>query len=1054
MQTWGIKVADAQFWTEFEAAAAAMTFAIFVAKLKEAKASALRDAQFWVEKYTPEVARCLKSQVGDVWNSPLLTPKWRDTLGAKVTNAIVRDDSPVLEGKWPVRPSEFPIDPHHEKEANEAVEKWRSEKKRQGLDYAASRPSAPSLTPLCPAVGAAVSFGDGHLSGTLVTFDADVATIALGGAAAESAVFPESLLRIDPYDDADDDSDDGTVLDSALESVPEWALAHVHMQLESDSTIVHQVIVCDDELVVLDERAVVPGLEESRDQPAVEESVALHYTVIAKTHRLAVESPGKAFGTTVSGVEVGTTAGGANVAMLKRQMNGAVLVIEAGACVADHYIIQPPETAESKCAMAIASGTVVEFCLVDEAYAAYKIDVDGSKYWLPVALFVDRADEATATEESNEERLGQIGGDFYVRLANGQREHVATTLKKCQTWIDHASHNRSERFRAKRKLPPGDLQPLAYYARIVAEGDMANFVFKIFTLDKLVKKTEGYSAWLPSAAFDASDVQVQWTEYEQRHDGLYIRTARQSEQEALANMPMAIAMKVTLVEADGVSGGTLSEDSAAALLKLSLIDERAAMSVREITVLVPPKQRSSTQTAPFEFDTSHILTSISGSFRFPGEQPALGDVLLSVNGVHCDEPVHARSHLRRAVADGGRVFVQLWTPPIGWTPAAAPAGASHGTTTAQHASVDAEYLPQWAEEEMRCVVRLSCRMFGGTKDKANIVAMCGALDLDGSGSSLIMQRRIEQELQKRNVPDLELKAFDHAGVLRDVPSQSEVCDRTHTLLNERHCETFFRAPQIVELLRCISAEPSASIRRTIAPTRHGALAPGPSTNPPQPPSFADVQLSQIAREQPSLGVTFPRGEQPERPVKCLPSTARNIPYRDRGGHEFFDRANITIAHSATARALSLSISRTRPLCDDWCPVFEHDDGAIGLVRLRIEDFSRDVDGTLWFHGYPLYSKSQLPSSAAAALPRGFDPNLELVESIDAYQVKADELRGVVRVISTSASRAVGEYATCHHQTAFVEEFDTGKWKITKPKHRPATGAQMAAKERVRPASRG
>jgi hypothetical protein len=114
-------------------------------------------------------------------------------------------------------------------------------------------------------VGAAVSFGDGHLSGTLVTFDADVATVALGGAAVESAVFPESLLRIDPYDDADDASDDGTVLDSALESVPEWALAHVLMQLEGDSTIAHQVIVCDDELVVLDERVVVPGLEEDRE---------------------------------------------------------------------------------------------------------------------------------------------------------------------------------------------------------------------------------------------------------------------------------------------------------------------------------------------------------------------------------------------------------------------------------------------------------------------------------------------------------------------------------------------------------------------------------------------------------------------------------------------------------------------------------------------------------------------------------------------------------------------------------------------------------------------
>ena len=591
------------------------------------------------------MARFLKAQRSGVWNSPVLKPKWRDALGAKVSKAIVMDDSPVLEGKWPVRPSDFPIDPHHEKEADDAVEKWRNDKKRQGLDYAASSASVQSLTPLCPEVDASASFGDGHLRGTLVTFDACVATIAVGGVAADSVSLPASCRRIELYDDSSDGSgDDSNDGDSWLGSVPAWALEHVLMQVESTSTIVHQVIICDEELVVLDERVDLPGVEESEDHPAVEASVELHYTVIVKTHRLSVGSPGKAIGTAVTGVEVGTTASGTSVAVLKRQMNGAVLVIEAGACLADHYLIQPSETAaaaargasggpdadghadpnadthtEPPHSTAITSGVIIGFCRLSEAYAAYKIDADGSSYWLPITLFTDSDATTTTATDDNEKQFGQIGGEFYVRLANGKREHVQTALRKCQTWVDHASHNRSERFRVKRRQQNGELSPLGYYALIEGTGEHANLLFRIRTLDKLVKKTDGYSAWLPSASFDTPDVQVQWTEYEQRDDGLYIRTARQSDQQPLDNMPMAIAMKVTLVEADGVSGGTLSEDSSASLLKLSLIDERSARSVREVAVLAPPKLRNNTQPVPFDFDTSRTVTSISDSSRFPGE---------------------------------------------------------------------------------------------------------------------------------------------------------------------------------------------------------------------------------------------------------------------------------------------------------------------------------------------------------------------------------------------------------------------------------------------------
>ena len=139
-----------------------------------------------------------------------------------------------------------------------AVEKWRNDKKRQGLDYAASSASVQSLAPRCPEVDASVSVGDGHLRGTLVTFDARVATLAVGGVAAESVSHCRRHAE-GSNDGSGDDSNDG---DSWLGSAPAWALEHVLMQVQSTSTIVHHgVAICDGELVVLDERVDLPGVE-------------------------------------------------------------------------------------------------------------------------------------------------------------------------------------------------------------------------------------------------------------------------------------------------------------------------------------------------------------------------------------------------------------------------------------------------------------------------------------------------------------------------------------------------------------------------------------------------------------------------------------------------------------------------------------------------------------------------------------------------------------------------------------------------------------------------
>ena len=101
-ETWGIKVADAEFWQAFEVTSAAMDFAQFLARLKTEKANGKVSAQAMIEKYAPDMARFLKAQPDDVWNKPINAeiPEWRDSLHTKIAGALVKNDEPVLPGNF------------------------------------------------------------------------------------------------------------------------------------------------------------------------------------------------------------------------------------------------------------------------------------------------------------------------------------------------------------------------------------------------------------------------------------------------------------------------------------------------------------------------------------------------------------------------------------------------------------------------------------------------------------------------------------------------------------------------------------------------------------------------------------------------------------------------------------------------------------------------------------------------------------------------------------------------------------------------------------------
>ena len=167
---------------------------------------------------------------------------------------------------------------------------------------------------------------------------------------------------------------------------------------------------------------------------------------------------------------------------------------------------------------------------------------------------------------------------------------------------------------------------------------------------------DGYCAWPSSAAFGENDIPVQWTAYALRDDGLYVRTAQQSDQEALATSPIKVAMQVKIDESDNILGGKPSAESSAALLALGLVREDAARSVRGVEFLVPAKGRSATQPPPpFVFDRNRVITSVNGASTFSGSSPAIGDVLMSIDGGHCEASI-----------TGGSIIFRLCAPPSDW----------------------------------------------------------------------------------------------------------------------------------------------------------------------------------------------------------------------------------------------------------------------------------------------------------------------------------------------------------------------------------------------------
>ena len=400
----------------------------------------------------------------------------------------------------------------------------------------------------------------------------------------------------------------------------------------------------------------------------------------------------------------------------------------------------------------------------------------------------------------------------------------------------------------------------------------------------------------------------------------------------------------------------------------------------------------------------------------------------------------------------------VWTPPNGWS-LPPPTACATGDEGGGDSALLAASLPEYAEEEMKCVIRLCCRMIGGSKQNGNLISMCRALAVPTCGSGMVLQRRIGQELRARKFHEREFQAKDQKGVKMALPSHHDVTpprasseltatqrqeqwDRTDEWLSQQFSETAFRLPQIIVLLESIcsdppGAEPAACQQNSSGSVDSAALKP---ENPSQP-RFADLELAQLGESKSTCVVSI--GEQT--PAPCLQITKHTIKHAERRKLTFYDQ--ISVAFGSEQPHV---ISRCRDALDDRCPVFEYEGR---LVRLRLVDIFVGPDGGVWLYGCCLYTKAQLPSQARAIkLHSGFDDKRELIESVDHVWVPATDLRAILRVVSTKTWRELGvaeKDACCHQEASFVEEFeDKRKWKTTVPVQRSlATEATMAGTSR-------
>jgi hypothetical protein len=361
----------------------------------------------------------------------------------------------------------------------------------------------------------------------------------------------------------------------------------------------------------------------------------------------------------------------------------------------------------------------------------------------------DEHQHAHANYSYEKKRRDAINGGF-------ERMHVATALKILQPSIDQVSHNRGERFRVRTANPDLDLTPRNFYA--LQQSHQSRFgapTFIVAQLDKLVRIEKNKdSTNLKTASLSSPGLQVQWIYYELR-DKLYWRTLRRSEQRAITKSSNPVIMGIKMDVESGGCSWKLATESHAELLRRSFVDATELEAtivgayVATSTQTQRPKRnaRKPAPKLPFQLNDARQITRLTDGFSWDGDgarTPAERDVVLSVGDARVESATDARTAMREALAlEGLRVHLRFWRPPPGWV-------ASRGIAPAPDlAARDAANVPEYAEVEMKQLLRLVKRLEGGCTGPY-LKKMCDALAISADGGDMTKMRRVESELRARN----------------------------------------------------------------------------------------------------------------------------------------------------------------------------------------------------------------------------------------------------------------------------------------------------------------
>ena len=136
----------------------------------------------------------------------------------------------------------------------------------------------------------------------------------------------------------DDDVGAGQIAaeaDAAI--IPDWARSQIALTAQCDAGVAR--IIVSDNTVLLHHDTSTSAVPETADALA-EGATAQHTYTSLTTKQLDVHVPGKQCGAPVGSIDVVTLNDGTKVAVLKRQLNGSLLVIEAATSASDHYVIE------------------------------------------------------------------------------------------------------------------------------------------------------------------------------------------------------------------------------------------------------------------------------------------------------------------------------------------------------------------------------------------------------------------------------------------------------------------------------------------------------------------------------------------------------------------------------------------------------------------------------------------------------------------------------------------------------------------------------------------